>query len=238
MLTRCGHIEEVVAQAQQQIGSADEAIAVAQALRERGELEHALQIAEVGLALGGQRKYNLAVWTSELAEGMGQIEQALRARVMAFQTYPTLVDYLKVQELAGETQWLTLRQDLLTTLQNQDNLFFSEAKVDIFLHENLLDDAIATVDSLSSYQAELVQRVMDAAIPDRPDWVIDNARRRAESIMDDGKAKYYQYAIDWLSKVRAAYLQSGQPQVWQAYHSKLLQTHARKYKLMAMLQRL
>ncbi len=77
---------------------------------------------------------------------------------------------------------------------------------------------------------------MDAAMTQHPDWVIENACRRAESIMNEGKAKYYHNAIEWLGKARAAYLQSGRQDEWKAYRAKLTQQHGRKYKLMGMLK--
>ncbi|WP_416668159.1 hypothetical protein [Egbenema bharatensis] len=76
----------------------------------------------------------------------------------------------------------------------------------------------------------------NALVPHRPDWVIENARRRAESIMNDGKAQYYYHAINWLRRVRAAYLQLGQQEEWKRYRTMLLQTHTRKRKLVSMLQ--
>jgi uncharacterized Zn finger protein len=109
-------------------------------------------------------------------------------------------------------------------------------KVHIFLDEGLLEDAIAVVTDLSAYSSDLIHRVMDAAIPQQPDWVIDNAKRRAEAIMDAKKAEYYSHAAKWLQKVRAAYYQAGKPTEWSAYRHQLLQTHARKYKLMGLLQ--
>ncbi len=75
---------------------------------------------------------------------------------------------------------------------------------------------------------------MDAAIPDNPGWVIANARRRAEKIMDAGKAEYYYYAVEWLKKARNAYLESGKKADWLSYRENLMQTHARKRKLMGM----
>ncbi len=51
-----------------------------------------------------------------------------------------------------------------------------------------------------------------------------------------GKAQYYDHAVNWLRKVRAAYLQLGQQQEWQRYRTELTQTHARKRKLVSMLQ--
>lgn len=234
-LAKLGRTEEAIAQAQQQLSTAAEALTLAQALREQDELEQALSIATQGLALEGNSKYQLAVWTSELAEGMGQQETALQARVTAFKTAPSLSDYLKARELAGD-QWQSLRQELLTNLQNASATLHAEATIAILLHEELIDAAIAIVDQLSSYQSAIIHPVMDAAVAHRPEWVIENARRRAESIMNEGKAQYYYYAVNWLRKVRAAYLQLGQQQEWQRYRTELIRTHARKRKLISMLQ--
>ncbi|MBN4006983.1 hypothetical protein [Nostoc sp. LPT] len=85
-------------------------------------------------------------------------------------------DYGKIQDYAGET-WLTLKQDLLQTLQNQPDWGIGEAQVDIFLHEGLIDDAIKTVERDTYYDSKLVHRVMDAAVSHRADWVIDNAKQ-------------------------------------------------------------
>lgn len=75
---------------------------------------------------------------------------------------------------------------------------------------------------------------MEAAISHHSDWVIANARRRAERIMDEGKAEYYGDAIEWLKKVRAAYIKSGRQADWSKYQEKLIEIHARKRKLMTM----
>ncbi len=84
--------------------------------------------------------------------------------------------------------------------------------------------------------AEIIHRVMEAAIFKHPDWVIENAKRRAESIMDAKKAKYYDHAAQWLQKAKAAYCQAGKQGEWSAYRTQLMQIHARKYKLMGLLK--
>jgi uncharacterized Zn finger protein len=234
MLAKLGRSQEAIALAEQEMSTAAEAWTLAQTLREQGELEQALQIAVKGLSLGGYQHYPLAVWASELAEGLDH-EIALQARLKAFQLQPSLTDYLKLKELAGQ-RWASLQAELLTTLRQNSSSLTAKAKAAIFLEEGLIDDAIATVDQLSSYESDIIHLVMDAAIAQRPEWVIANARRRAESIMNEGKAQYYYYAINWLRKVRAAYLQLGQKEEWKRYRTALLQTHARKRKLTAMLQ--
>lgn len=75
---------------------------------------------------------------------------------------------------------------------------------------------------------------MDAAIEINPDWVIRNACRRAESIMDAGKAKYYDEAVEWLKKARDAYVASDKEQEWSDYRTELITIHGRKYKLMGL----
>ncbi|MBW4441987.1 MAG: hypothetical protein KME10_12260 [Plectolyngbya sp. WJT66-NPBG17] len=234
MLVKLGRTEEAISEAQQQMSTLGEAWALAQALRERGEFEQALEIAMQGLNLEGERKHQLAVWASELAEGMND-SAALQTRLAAFEIHPSLSDYLKLRELSGN-QWDTLRQDLLSTLRQDSSNVHVRQKTAILLEEGLIDDAIASVDRLSSYQSDIIHPVMDAAIAHRPEWVIQNARDRAESIMNEGKAQYYFYAINWLRRVRAAYLQLGRSEEWKRYRTDLLQTHTRKRKLVALLQ--
>ena len=234
MLAKLGRTEEAIAQAQEQITTAEEALTLAQTLREQGELEQALSIGNQGLALGGHSKHRLAIWVSELAEGMNP-EVALQARLTAFQLDPSLSDYLKLQALAGD-RWASLRQELLTQLQSNSSYLAVRAKAAIFLEEGMIEAAIATVDQLSSYESDIIHSVMEAAIPDHPDWVIENARRRAESIMNEGKAQYYYYAVNWLRKVRSAYLQLEQLEDWKQYRKSLLTTHARKRKLVSLLE--
>ena len=236
MLACLGQVEAVMAQAPEQLNSPTAALAVAQALRSQGELDNALEIAEMGLSLSGPGIAQLALWTSELAEGMGEREKGLQGRITAFEHAPSLSDYLKIQELAGPSHWPEDRERLLTSLRNSENVFSSEAQVDIFLHEGLLEDAIKAVDRLSSFQSVLVQRVMDAVSEQHPDWVIDNACRRAESIMNEGKAKYYANAVEWLRKAKAAYQQAGRHPEWQAYYGGLVQKHSRKRKLIGLLK--
>ena len=237
MLARLGQVDAAMKAAETQMHSQSEAFALAQALREQGALAQALEIARRGLKLAGQDyfQHKLALWTSELAEGLGDRPAALDARVTAFKANPSFGDYQKIQELAGDT-WNSVRTDLLEHLHKHQAWGGEQARVDIFLHEGLIDSAIKAVSNLGYYQSELVYRVMDAAMAAHPDWVIKNARHRAEEIMDAGKANAYHHAVGWLKKARAAYLASQRQSQWAAYRAKLMATHGRKYKLMGMLK--
>ncbi|WP_375497375.1 SWIM zinc finger domain-containing protein [uncultured Nostoc sp.] len=235
MLGRLGRIEEAIDAAQTQMNSIEEAFALAKTLSVQGALQQALNIAQSGLNLPGKCQYELGIWTSDLAIELGDSEAALLAIKVAFQVKPSFFDYQKMAELAGEN-WESVKTDLLRIIRTVSGGGTESAKVDIFLHEGLIDDAIAIASELSSYNSELIHRVMAAAIPHNPSWVIANARFRAEKIMDAGKAEYYYYAVEWLKKARNAYLESGNKAEWLSYRQNLMQTHARKRKLMGMFQ--
>jgi len=243
MLAKMGRAREAVDEGIQYLTTPRDLFEVARVLREGGELESALQVAEHGLALQPppaadgyinyyveHEKAELAAWTAELASGMGLRDRAQHAAEVAFRVAPSLVAYLKAQELAGE-RWDTVKPELLKQLRQSRA---ADAKVDIFLHEQLIDDAITAVKD--GYGYGLLERVMDAAIPTRPDWVIKAASAQAERIMDAGDAKHYDHAVGWLRRARDAYRAAGRPTDWQGYLGSIKNTHGRKYKLMGLIQ--
>jgi uncharacterized Zn finger protein len=116
----------------------------------------------------------------------------------------------------------------------QSTSYLPTGQVDIFLHENLVGDAIAAVER--DPFGDLVARVADAAIESHPDWVIETCRRRAEEIMNQGRSKVYEEAVDWLAKVQDSLLAAGREEEWLAYLEELIDHHQRKYKLRPMLE--
>jgi uncharacterized Zn finger protein len=238
MLARLDRIDAVMEAADTKLQTMEQAFAVAKVLLAQGVLEQALQIAQRGLILPGNCTYKLASWVSEMAEELDRPDIAIAAKIKAFQAQPNFTDYHKIEKMAGE-DWSVLKEDLLDFLRIDSNDWFSsvkEAKVNIFLQEGLVEDAIAIVTEMSSYQSTLIHQVMDAAIVDNPEWVIANAKPRAEKIMDAKKAEYYDQAAQWLQKARNAYYQAGKQAEWSAYHSELMQVHSRKPKLMGFLK--
>ncbi len=233
MLVRLDRAEEAVEYASKYLRTPEEALAVAEALRERGDAEAALLVGERGISLEG-RKARLAAWVRDLAEGLGRRGLALEAAIAAFHANPSLVSYVRVQELAGE-RWAEHRERLLDHLR-QSTSYFPSGQVEIFLHEDLVGDAIAAVEGDPS--GALVARVADAAIESHPDWVIETCRGEAEEIVNEGRSAHYDEAVVWLEKARDAHLAAGREQEWQAYLEELIAHHQRKYKLRPMLEAL
>ena len=79
--------------------------------------------------------------------------------------------------------------------------------MDIFLHEGLLDDAIAAVEKDATY--DQIGQVIDAVVEHRPDWAIQAARQQAERIIESGKSQHYHHAVNWLERAHAGYQAAG-----------------------------
>jgi uncharacterized Zn finger protein len=240
-LVELGEIDAVMEVADEVITTPDEAFAIAQTLREAGWITQALAIAQGGLLVPSREAtspFKFATWTAEFAESLGERQTALEARIIAFKAQPAFQNYRQIESLAGEA-WTTIQPDLIQTLRQSRQWEAATAKVDIYLHEGLIEDAIRSVQTYeTSYYTGLVHRVMEAAVASKPEWVIEEGKRRAEPIMDQKKNDRYSEAVQWLKLVRLAYLQLGQKTQWAEYRLELVQTHARKPKLMGLFNQL
>lgn len=233
MLVRLGRVQEAVEHAMQYMATTDEALTLAQTLREHDQPAEALKIAEHGLTLHGE-KLTLARWTRDFAAGAGQPALALQAARVAFAHSLSLEDYQAAQALAGE-KWPSVKSEFLELLADADYAF---RKIDIYLHEGMVDEAVQAVDSDPYPSYSVVEPVVDAAWQSHPDWAIRQCKRQAESIMDTGKSQRYHHAVRWLEKARRAYLGSGREDEWSVYLEDLIKVHARKYSLRPQLEAL
>ncbi len=147
---------------------------------------------------------------------------------------PTLADYRTIPPLAGE-RWPEVREKLLADLRRWQSNYPAE-EINIYLHEGLIEDAMAAVDA--SPRHELVERVVEAALPTHPDWVFRACAHQFDRIADAGKSQYYGEAVQWLEKARAALLSAGREAEWRAYLGDVVARHSRKYSLRPQLERL
>ena len=234
MLARLGRGAEAMEFARPHLTVVQHASDLATALWNGGEMERALECAELGLTLDGP-KSGLASWLCARAAEQGQPERALAAALIAFEADRNLAAYLQVQALAGDG-WPVRRSELLDRLRTSGRSYYPQGPVEIFLHEGLIEDAIAAVDQGATHS--VVELVADAAMVSHPDWVIKASRQQAEGIMDAGKAQYYAAAAGWLGRARAAYQAAGRDQDWQTYLADLIHRHGRKRNLVPLLRAL
>ena len=230
MLARSGQVEKAVAEARQFMNAPTDILALAQVLVEQGQRPAALAIAGHGLGLTGQQgKTELARWTVKLAQEADDPSLALTAAQAAFTSSYELADYQLAERLAG-AEWPAVKADLLAQVARSS----SYHKVDIYLYEKMLKEAMAEVDR--SHFSSDIEHVIQATRAEHPNWGIGKCKQRAESIMDAGKAKDYEVAVGWLRTARDIYLQHNRGAEWRTYLDGLLTTHERKYKLVPMLR--
>jgi len=233
MLVKAGRAEEAVAYGLAHTTTSDEALALAQSLRTHDHVHDALRVAEHGLSLPGSIKA-LAHWLRDLASGLGDKGLALKAAQAAYAASPSLADYQAVQSLAGE-DWPQIQSELLERLTQTMHTL---TKVEIYLHEGLVEQAIRAVDQDRYPGYNTVEKVVDVAWESHPDWVIRQCKVQAEPIMDEGKSRLYHHAIHWLGKARQAYLGAGRNDEWRTYLEGLISKHDRKYSLRPQLEAL
>ena len=238
MLTCLGRVSEAMQTAQSSMTNQEEALAFSKCLvNEQNAQIEAMAIAKTGLELPGRCEYELATWTSKIALELNDLDTVLDAKINAFQANPNFADYLQVAELAKEN-WSNIKEELLASLATCKSWNVEEAKVNIYLHEGMVDNAISIVDNFSFYGDNLVHKVMDAAITNNPDWVIENACKRSDSILNAGKSQSYDEAIAWLGKARNAFLAADRKKAWSEYRANLITIHGRKRKFMGLIKSL
>jgi uncharacterized Zn finger protein len=209
---------------------------VCRALWDAGAQEGALRVGESGLDLKDDIKYPYAgvaalpEWVRDSAQESGRPDLALRAADVCFDIAPSLADYGLIRELSGDL-WSGKKVALLQRLK--DPRYSSSAAVDIFLLEELWDDALDAAENC--HRSGVLEGALRAVMVHRPERVIQIASGQAESIMNSGAARNYEYAVDWLMYARAAYETEGTLASWRVYVQDLLVTHRRKYKLVPLL---
>jgi uncharacterized Zn finger protein len=225
-------VEEAITTAIGPLENAEDALLIAQRLRNLERLDDALKMAERGFSLGG-RKYDLGCWLGLIQEARGNTDQAILAYRAAFNEMPSLELYQTLKRLSV-LEWETIQPQLMDILRSSAN---THVLADVYLLEEKWDAAIRLADQ-SAWDYRLVEKVAEAIIAHRPDWVIQASRRQAESLIERTQSKYYPYAARWLAHMKQAYIQKGELAEWEAYLSNLKSTYARRPALQAELKKL
>lgn len=221
-LIELGRLDEAV-EASEKLENTSDVFAVAQKLREVGHLKDAIALAEKGLEMGGYYLNQLALWLAPLEESQGRNEMALLAYRTAYNEAPSIEVYRHIKRLAG-TNWEKIQPALL---QKAAQRHFPDVLVDIHLEEGDWDAAIK-VSEQYAFSFNLIEKVADAVISHRPDWVIRVSLKQSDELIEKTQSKLYPIAARWLERAKEAYQQKGQDAEWQVYIDNLRATYARR----------
>lgn len=230
-LIHLGEIEKAVETAEKTMSQDSNVLKIAEALRDSGHLPEAVRLAEKGLVLADD-KAELGKWLGPIEEAQGRVEQAIQAYRAAFSSHPSLELYRTLEKLSGQG-WVNLQPALWQEVQASG---FTREQVDILLYEEDWDAAIAA--AVGYRQDDLLEKVATAVLPQRPDWVIQISRSRAEELIQKTEKKFYKAAAKWLEKMKKAYKAVGKDVEWQAYLIGLKNTYARRPSLQSELKKL
>jgi uncharacterized Zn finger protein len=231
-LCELGRLPEAVSFGLEHLMVADEALLLAQSLREAGHIDNAINIGERGLKLAG-RKAALGEWLGPIEEAQGRGPQALEAWRAAFSERPSLTTYQTIRRLAG-ARWSRLKSEVMATLEKS---YDKQPLAEVLLFEKEWDAAIKVADQKGAYHT-VVETVAEALIPHRPEWVIRAGIRQAEELIVQTKSNLYPAAADWLKRAKAAYAKLGRTSEWQKYLRELKEQYKRRPALQAQLARL
>lgn len=229
-LIELGQVDEAV-KASEKLNNTSDAFTVAQKLREAGRLSDAITLAERGLKLKGHYTHQLALWLAPLEESQSRNEMALLAYRTAYDEAPSIEIYRHIKRLAG-VNWENLQP---TLIRQAGEKYSKDVLVDIHLEEGDWDAAIKVAEQ-DSWSFNLLEKVADAVIPYRPDWVIRVSLKQSDDLIEKTQSKLYPIAARWLERAKTAYQQKGQDAEWQAYIDNLRTTYARRPALQREIQ--
>jgi tetratricopeptide (TPR) repeat protein len=229
-LIELGRLDEAV-KASEKLENTSDAFAVAQKLREVGHLDDAIALAEKGLEMGGYYLNQLALWLAPLEEAQGRKDKALSAYRIAYDESPKIDIYRHIKRLSG-ADWQNLQPALV---RKADAGYSKEVLVDIYLEEEDWDAAIKIAEQYA-FSFNLIEKVADAVISRRPDWVIQISLKQSDDLIEKTQSKLYPIVARWLERAKKAYQQKGRNAEWQAYIDNLRATYARRPALQREIQ--
>jgi uncharacterized Zn finger protein len=225
-------VPEALPYAKKHLTSADEALELAERLRERKHMDEALAIGEHGLKLSGPRA-GLGEWLGPVEEAQGRTKRALEAWLAAFPEHPSLDSYTTIKRLAA-SGWRKLQPEVMEKLRKAGA---SQTLAEVLLSESEWDEAIKVAEGRNVWYP-VVETVADAVLKHRPEWVVKVSLKHAGRLMVEAKSKNYPLAANWLKRAKKAYAEMGQTDEWKAYLKKTRETYSRRPALQEQLARL
>ena len=225
-------VPEAVKHAQKHLASADEALRLAERLRELKQIDEAIVVGEHGLTLAAP-KARLGEWLGPVEEAQGRTKKALEAWLAALPENPSLEMYKTIKRLSA-SGWNKLRPEVMTKLRKSQD---TQTLAEVLLFEEEWDEAIKVAEGRNAWY-RVAETVADAVLKHRPEWVVKVSLKNAERLMVEVKSKNYPIAAEWLKRAKKAYVQLGQTGEWKAYLQKTKEKYSRRPALQAQLARL
>ncbi|TMC05991.1 MAG: hypothetical protein E6J41_20205 [Chloroflexi bacterium] len=222
----------------------DDCHAMATMLVGRRRPEDALTWIDRGLALDGRRgrsgaEIRLAELKGRVLKKLGREKEALDAVWARYREHPSrhrYDDLIKFVPTAARPAW----HEKAVEAAMQTDLY---SLVDLLVHTREIDrlgQLIArtsdeALEGVSHFALEPAARKLDRRYPAEAArlW-----RAQAVRILDQGKSRYYDAALEHLRRARRCSLKSGRPDIWEGIVSEVRERHRRKTGFMPEFERI
>jgi hypothetical protein len=168
--------------------------------------------------------WRLLDWLKTRALARNDAPMALDLALRLFRTNQSLDQYQEIRTLARQVgRWETLRSELLGGLREQK---LSGLLALIYLDDGEIDQALAAMRA-GPVSADIALKVAKAAEESLPQEALAIYRRQAEALVAQQGRDNYRSAAGLLTRVRAIYQATGEPELWTAYIAELRERHRR-----------
>lgn len=205
----------------------------------------AMAWAERGLKTAGERdwgnenSYGLDTLRRELLSKLGRKDDALQSAWAEFAKSPSSFQYKEFMRYVPQKERSQWHSKAMTAARSGELGQFIDLCVETretdLLAERVDQASAADLERISHYVTEKAA----AALQDGHAPLVAKLRcAMAMRIVDAGKSKYYDAAVEHLRSARDLYRQHGQEQAWQAIVARVRKDHARKYGFMASFEKI
>jgi hypothetical protein len=211
--------------------------AIAEMYRHRRRFEEGLAWVEQGLELADIHRFfadpSLKKLKRTLLADLERPQDALLSAWNEFKEHPTLFTYQELMLYVPKGEKATWHQKAMKALEKGD----LSSQIELWLEKKEMDRLLARLrkakdkelEDLSHYQTEPLARKLERTHPDISARVYHALCMR---IVNAGKSKYYDEALDNLKKARKCFAKAGLIADWEAVVADIRQRHHRKYGFM------
>lgn len=211
--------------------------AIAEMYRNDKRFEEALMWVEEGVKLADIRGTfadpSLDTLKRALLADLGRPKDALRSAWNKFRGHPDLIAYEELMAYVPKEEKTTWHQKAMKASEKAD----ISSQIKLWLKKKEMDRLLARLrraedkelENLSHYQTEPLAQKLERAHPDLAARVY---RALCLRIVNAGKSKYYDEALDNLEKAKKCYAKADLKSDWEAVVADIRQRHHRKYGFM------
>ncbi|GAB6058278.1 DUF6880 family protein [Desulfonatronum parangueonense] len=219
---------------------AKDCLTIAKMYKSRRRPEEALAWADRGLKIARSERgkfhgeYELRNLKRTLQVKIGRSNDALQSAWAEFETSPSTFSYKELMRYVPDNENAEWHEKAMTASEKGD----LSSLIELWLEQKEFDRLVARLhrttddelEALSHYEAEPLARKLERSHPDVAARVYRGLCMR---IVNAGKSKYYDAALDHIEHAKKCYSKAGLDADWQAVVSEVRKRHCRKKGFMA-----